>query len=313
MEDHKTMKMNRIMVTGGSGYIGRKLICELLRRYEDVEVISISRSEGAISQLQLECDSERLRIGMADIRDLEAMRWFLRGVDVVVHLAALKRVDLCEDQCRAAVDTNIIGTMNLLAHFHGHTFVLMSTDKAVEPVNSYGATKMLAERLVLAKACETNGRARYMVIRSGNVIGSTGSVMDIWRHQLEKRNEITITHPDMKRFYTSVEGVVKLYIAVLENGESGKIYFTPQGEAVVISDMARRITQMYGNKDTKIRYIGLRRGERLVEKMRSASESNTVAGFEETVKLATEIGEKGEAAMLPPREPLMTPALLQTL
>ncbi len=277
--------MKRVLITGGSGFVGRNLIRELLGRYDDIQVFSMSRSEGMISQLLMECQSDRLKIVMADIRDPEAMQWHLRDIDTVIHLAALKRVDLCEVECRETVETNVIGTLNLLNSFQGETFILMSTDKAVEPANCYGATKMIAERLIMERAAKFPS-ARYMIVRSGNVIGSTGSVMDIWQHQIKERNEITITHPDMMRFYTSVEGVVRLYIAVLEKGESGKIYFTPQGEAVVIGEMARRAMKLYGNENTRMRYIGLRPGERMTEKMRSLSEGNTVAGFEETVSLA---------------------------
>lgn len=280
--------MKKILVTGGSGYIGRNLIRELLNRHADLEILSVSRSEGMISQLMMECQDKRLKIVMADIRDRETMGWYLRDVDTVVHLAALKRVDLCEEECHQAVENNVIGTMNILDNFRGDTFVLMSTDKAVEPANCYGATKMLAERMVMERA-RKDGKARYVIIRSGNILGSTGSVMDIWKHQIKNSNEIAITHPDMMRFYTSVEGVVRLYIAVLERGESGKIYFTPQGEGVIIGEMADRAIKLYGNKDTKIRYIGLRPGERLTEKMRSISEGNTIAGFEETVSLTPKV------------------------
>jgi len=279
--------MKRILVTGGSGYVGRNLIRQLLNRYDELQIFSLSRSEGMISQLLMECQSDRLKIIMADIRDCEAMRHYLRDIDTVIHLGALKRVDLCEAECREAVETNVIGTVNLLDNFQGNTFILMSTDKAVEPANCYGATKMIAERLIMEKARKNPGD-RYMIIRSGNIIGSTGSVMDIWKHQIKERNEITITHPDMMRFYTSVEGVVRLYIAVLERGESGKIYFTPQGEPVIISEMAQRAIKLYGDGNTKIKFIGLRQGERMTEKMRSLSEGNTVAGFEETVALTKE-------------------------
>ncbi len=277
--------MRKVLVTGGSGYVGRNLIRELLRRYENLEVRSMSRSEGMIAQLLLENENPRLRVVLGDVRDREAVKFHLRDVDTVIHLAALKRVDLCEVECREAITVNVLGTMNLLECFHGDTFILMSTDKAVEPANCYGATKMIAERMVMEQSTKRDGLTRYMIIRSGNVVGSTGSVIDIWRHQIEERNEITITHPDMMRFFTSVDGVVRLYIAVLEKGETGKIYFTPQGEAVLIGEMAKRAINLYGNPDTKIRYIGLRPGERMTEKMRSFSESNTVAGFEENVTL----------------------------
>ena len=281
--------MKRIMITGGSGYIGRHLIHELLDRYEDIEIFSMSRSEAEISQLLNACGqkdkNKRLRIIMSDIRDKEAVCVYLRNMDTLIHLAALKRVDLCEDECHEAVTTNVLGTMNLLDNFHGDTFISMSTDKAVEPANCYGASKMIAERLVLEQARKRENNRRYMIVRSGNVLSSTGSVIDIWQHQIKEYNEITITHPEMMRFITSVEGVVRLYIAVLEKGENGKIYFTPRGESVIIGEMASKFIKQYGNENTKIRYIGLRPGERMTEKMRSLTEDNCVAGFEETIDL----------------------------
>ena len=281
--------MKRVMVTGGSGYIGRHLIYELLDRYGDIEILSLSRSEGEISQLLNDCGNKdsnnRLKIIMSDIRDKKAIHVHLRDVDTLIHLAALKRVDLCESQCNEVVKTNIDGTMNLLDNFYGNTFILMSTDKAVEPSNCYGATKMIAEKLVMEQACKHRGERRYMIVRSGNVLSSTGSVIDIWLHQIKDNNEITITHPDMMRFFTTVDGVVKLYIAVLERGETGKIYFTPRGESVIIGEMAKKFIKEYGNENTRIGYIGLRPGERMTEKMRSVNEENTVAGFGELVDL----------------------------
>jgi FlaA1/EpsC-like NDP-sugar epimerase len=281
--------MKKLLITGGSGYIGRHLIYEMLDRYADAEILSMSRSEGEISQLLNACGREdvnnRLKILISDIRDEEAVHFYLRDVDTVLNLAALKRVDLCESECREAVTTNIIGTMNLLSGFHGNTFIQMSTDKAVEPANCYGATKMIAEKLVFEQAAKRQNNCRFMVVRSGNVLSSTGSVMDIWQHQVKEYNEITVTHPDMMRFITSVDGVVRLFIAMLEKGENGKIYFTPRGESVIIGEMANKFIKQYGNENTRIKYIGLRPGERMTEKMRSLGEKNTVAGFEETVEL----------------------------
>lgn len=222
---------------------------------------------------------------MSDIRDGEAVHFYLRDVDTVIHLAALKRVDLCEAECKEAVTTNIIGTMNLINNFHGHTFIQMSTDKAVEPNNCYGATKMVAEKLIFEQVHKKGDNSRFMVVRSGNVLSSTGSVIDIWHHQIKEYNEITVTHPDMMRFITDVNGVVRLFIAILERGENGKIYFTPRGESVIIGEMAKNFIKQYGNENTKIKYIGLRPGERMTEKMRSLGEQNTVAGFEEMVNL----------------------------
>jgi len=281
--------MKRVLITGGSGYIGRHLIQELLDRYEGIEILSMSRGEAEISQLLNACSqkdkSYRLKIVMSDVRDKDAVHFYSRNVDTVIHLAALKRVDLCESECTEAVTINILGTMNLLNSFHGDTFIQMSTDKAVEPANCYGASKMIAEKLIFERACKREANQRFMIVRSGNVLSSTGSVIDIWHHQIKEYNEITVTHPDMMRFITSVEGVVRLFIAILEKGENGKIYFTHRGESVVIGEMAAKFIKEYGNANTRIKYIGLRPGERMIEKMRSLGEANTVAGFEEMVDL----------------------------
>ncbi len=281
--------MKKVLITGGSGYIGRHLIYKMLDRYENVEISSMSRGEAEISQLLNACSQKdkdcRLKILMSDIRDQEAVRFYLRNIDTVIHLAALKRVDLCESECNEAVTTNIVGTMNLVSNFHGDTFIQMSTDKAVEPNNCYGATKMVAEKMIFERAAKRNANQRFMIVRSGNVLSSTGSVIDIWQHQIKEYNEITVTHPDMMRFITDVNGVVRLFIAILEKGENGKIYFTPRGESVIIGEMANKFIKQYGNENTKIKYIGLRPGERMTEKMRSLGEKNTVAGFEEMVEI----------------------------
>ncbi len=264
--------MKKVLITGGSGYIGRHLIYEMLDRYENIEILSMSRSEGEISQLLNACSQKdknsRLKIVMSDVRDSEAIRFYLRNVDTVVHLAALKRVDLCEAECTEAVTTNIVGTMNLINYFHGDTFIQMSTEK-----------------LIFEQVHKREGSCRFMIVRSGNVLSSTGSVIDIWQHQIKEYNEITVTHPDMMRFITDVNGVVRLFIAILEKGENGKIYFTPRGESVIIGEMANKFIKEYGNENTKIKYIGLRPGERMTEKMRSLGEQNTVAGFEEMVQM----------------------------
>ena len=278
--------MKKVLVTGGSGFVGRHLIKELLRRYPDIEITSLSRSEGVISKLLTECADKRLHIAIADLRDTQAINQALRHKDTVLHLAAMKRVDLCEAECREAVSVNVVGTMNVLNAFQGNTFVLMSTDKAVEPCNCYGGTKLIAERMVMELARKELNGNRFMIVRSGNIMGSTGSVLDIWKDQIEQYNEITVTNLDMLRFYTSIDGVVRLYVAVLEQGENGKLYFTPQGEPVVLRELVDKALKLYGNDKTKVKYVGLRPGERMVEKMRTPDEDNAVAGFAERCDMA---------------------------
>ena len=271
--------MKNILITGGSGFVGRALIQELLKKYPDVQITSLSRSEGTISRLLMECNDRRVNIEMMDIRDAQAVRGALRGKDTVIHLAAMKRVDLSEQQCHEATTINVVGTLNLIDAFQGETFILMSTDKAVEPCNCYGATKLISERLLLERARKSSDGTRFMIIRCGNILGSTGSVMDIWKTQIEKTNEISVTDLNMTRFYTTVEGVVNLYIAVMERGENGMLYFTPNGEPQVLRDMVDRAIKLFGNEKTKINIIGLRDGERMIERMRSDHEENTISNF----------------------------------
>ncbi|MFH1639256.1 MAG: polysaccharide biosynthesis protein [Chloroflexota bacterium] len=274
--------IKRVLITGGSGYVGRHLTRELLQKFPDIEVNSMSRSETVISELMAMCSSDRLKIIMGDIRDTEAVRYATRGMDAVFHMAAMKRVDLSEMHCREAVSTNVIGTMNVLDVFRGNTFVLMSTDKAVEPVNCYGASKLVAEKLVMEQANKQNRTARYMIIRSGNISGSTGSVLEIWKRQIAQSNEITVTNLNMLRYYTTIEGVVKLLIAVMVRGENDKIYVTPRGERMILKELVDEVIERYGNEKTRVKIIGMRPGERLEEKLRVADEVNVIAGFEET-------------------------------
>lgn len=271
--------MKKVLVTGGSGFVGRSIITGLLNKYPDIEITSLSRSEGTISSLLTECSDKRLKIAMVDIRDAGAVRFALSDKDTVIHLAAMKRVDLCEEECFEAATINVVGTMNVLDAFHGKTLILMSTDKAVDPSNCYGGTKLVAERMVLERAKKSSDGTRYMIVRCGNILGSTGSVMDIWKKQILKSNEISVTDLNMTRFYTTVDDVVKLYIAVLERGENGMLYFTPCEEPQVLRDVVNQAIKLFGNEKTKINIIGLRHGERMDERMRSDSELNTVSRF----------------------------------
>jgi FlaA1/EpsC-like NDP-sugar epimerase len=273
--------MKRVLVTGGSGFVGRHLIVRLLKTYPDIEITSLSRSEGVISKLLVECEGDsRVKIEMCDIRDHEGVSRALRGIDTVFHLAAMKRVDLSEDKSQEAATINVIGTINVINGFHGDTFISMSTDKAVEPVNCYGATKLVAEKLVMEQAHKARKGQRFMIVRSGNIEGSTGSVIDIWQHQIAEQNEITVTDPDMLRFYTGVESVVDLYLAVWECGENGKVYFTPHGEPTVLRDLISSALELYGNADTKVKITGLRHGERMYEKMYGPDEAKDVVAGE---------------------------------
>jgi len=255
--------MKKILVTGGSGFLGRHLIQRLLKEYKSIEVKSISRNENEIRRMLEKCGYDRLTPVIGDIRDLNAIKYAVKGVDTVVHLAAMKHIDFCEKYPYEAITMNIIGTKNILEQFAGDAFVAMSTDKAVQASSCYGATKLLMEKMILDYAKKKEGK-RHMIIRSGNIFGSSGSVIERWREQIKQKNEIIVTNPDMTRFFINVESLVDFIIEVLEKGENGNIYI-PYQKAIRIGDLAEEFISLYGNKATKIKIIGLREGEKMHE------------------------------------------------
>ncbi len=274
--------MKKILVTGGSGFVGKALISTLLRVYPDIQITSLSINNDSFYD-NPGFDIGKLIIETGDIRDYDIVERISRDKDTVVHLAAMKRADQSEDKCHEAVSTNVTGTMNLLNTFQGDTFIQMSSDKAVEPVNCYGATKMVGEKLALEKARASCNQQRFMVIRSGNIIGSTGSVIEIWKNQIAESNVISVTDLDMVRFYVTVEQVVELIIAVLEYGINGKIYITPDDNPVTLRDLVQKAISMYGNAQTEVRCIGLRPGEKMAEIMCSDNEIGKVIRCEEII------------------------------
>lgn len=255
--------MGVILITGGSGFLGRHLIRKLLDKYPNSEVRAVSRSENAIQRLRIGCHSTRLRPIVGDIRDVSALKDAIRDADIVVHLAAMKHIDLCETHSIGAITTNVVGTKNVLDLFSGHTFVGMSTDKSVEATTCYGATKLLMERLVLEWAEKEKGK-RYMVIRAGNIFSSSGSVIERWKQEISQSNEISVTDPEMTRFFIDVTSLVDFIIETIENGENGNIYI-PYQRAIKLADLAKAIVDLYGSKETKLNLSGLRLGEKLHE------------------------------------------------
>ncbi len=255
--------MKLILVTGGSGFLGRHLIQRLLDKYHDIKVRTISRGENDIQRMLVECHSERLMPIVGDIRDVDSLKYAIRDSDTVVHLAAMKHIDLCDMYPLEAITTNVIGTKNLLDLFSGDTFIDMSTDKAVEATTCYGATKLLMEKLVLDRANKEKNR-RYMVVRAGNIFGSSGSVIERWKEQISRSNEINVTSPDMTRFFINVEALVDFIIDVMENRESGNVYI-PYHKAILLADLAKATIELYGNEATRLNISGVRAGEKVHE------------------------------------------------
>jgi UDP-N-acetylglucosamine 4,6-dehydratase len=255
--------MRQILVSGGSGFVGRYLIRRLFKEYEDVKIKTISRSENNIHKMLVENPNCDLTPIIGDVRDIDTVKHALRDVDAVIHLSAMKHIGFCEQYPAEAIAINVDGTRNLLESFQGTTFIGMSTDKAVEARNCYGATKLLMEKLILDRA-KTNDGKRFIVIRSGNLFGSTGSVIDAWKQQLKQNGEITVTNLEMTRFFINVETMVGFITRIMDEGENGKIYI-PYQKAIKLADLAEVVIELYGDEETKIKTISPRAGERTHE------------------------------------------------
>ncbi len=268
-----------VLVTGGTGSFGRKFIRILLDEYRPLKVIVFSRDELKQHEMrQAGFDDKRLRYFIGDVRDKDRLRRAFNGVDVVVHAAALKQVPACEYNPMEAIKTNIMGTSNVIeaALDAGVRKVMaLSTDKAVNPVNLYGATKLAAEKLVVQSNAYAAGRAtRYACVRYGNVVGSRGSVVPVFLAQ-RKSGKVTITDERMTRFWLSLEQGVQFVIRCIEIMQGGEV-FVPKIPSMKVIDLARAIAPQ-----ARVEIIGIRPGEKLHEVLISDDEARTTVELED--------------------------------
>ena len=260
-----------ILITGGTGSFGKKLIKTLLAEKQPKKIIVFSRDELKQHEMRVAgYDHPSLRYFIGDVRDRERLLRAMQGVDIVVHAAALKQVPACEYNPMEAVKTNILGTSNVLeaALDAGVKKVLaLSTDKAVSPANLYGGTKLVAEKLVIQSNAYAAGSAtRYSCVRYGNVVGSRGSVVPLFLKQ-RASGKITITDDRMTRFWLSLEQGVHFVMTCIEQMEGGEV-FVPKIPSTKVIDLARAIAP-----DAEISIIGIRPGEKLHEDLLSADEA----------------------------------------
>ena len=266
----------RVLVTGAGGSIGREL-CRQIARRNPAELVLLGHGENSIFEILLELQSDypdlTLSPVIADIRNQERLTQIFaqHQPQIVFHAAAHKHVPLMEANIVEAITNNILGTRNVVQIALAHTterFVLISTDKAVRPTSIYGATKRLAEMLVL-DAAHTSQRA-FTVVRFGNVLGSRGSIIPIFKNQIANGGPVTITHPDMYRFFMTIPEAVYLVLqaASMENG--GETFVLNMGEPVRILDLAEDLIRLSGlepQRDIEISYTGIRPGEKLTEEL----------------------------------------------
>ena len=267
-----------VLVTGGTGSFGKKFTKILLEEKDPKKIIIFSRDELKQHEMRMAgYDDPRLRYFIGDVRDRERLVRAMNGVSIVVHAAALKQVPACEYNPMEAIKTNIIGTSNVVeaALDVGVEKVLaLSTDKAVNPVNLYGATKLAAEKLVIQSNAYAAGKAtRYSCVRYGNVVGSRGSVVPLFLKQ-RAGGKITITDDRMTRFWLSLEQGVHFVIDCIEQMEGGEV-FVPKIPSTTIVDLAKAIAP-----EAEMEIIGIRPGEKLHEVLISEDEARTTVEME---------------------------------
>jgi len=271
-----TLADKQVLVTGAGGSIGREL-CRQIARRNPSQLVLLGHGENSIYEILLELREDypdlTLTPVIADIRNAERLAQIFHEhqPQVVFHAAAHKHVPLMEANIGEAVTNNIIGTRNVTQTVRDHNverFVLISTDKAVRPTSIYGATKRVAEMIVLNAAHESN-RA-FTVVRFGNVLGSRGSIIPIFKNQIASGGPITITHPDMYRFFMTIPEAVYLVLQAASMEHGSETFVLNMGEPVRILDLAEDLIRLSGlepHRDIEIMFTGIRPGEKLTEEL----------------------------------------------
>jgi FlaA1/EpsC-like NDP-sugar epimerase len=297
-----------ILVTGGAGSIGSHLVRRLLD-LEPKVIRVLDNNETGLFDLEEELQSEKIRSFIGDIRDEERLKRALEGVNIVFHAAALKHVPLCEHNPFDAVKTNVLGTQNLMdaaLERDVDKVILISTDKAVNPTNVMGATKLLAERLTISSNYyKGNRNTIFSCVRFGNVLNSRGSVVPLFKKQIEIGETLTLTDADMTRFIMSIPRAVDLILKAAEIAEGGEIFILKM-PVIRIGDLAEvmvdTLAPLYGHdpNDIEIKMIGKRSGEKLYEKLMTEEEAENVCeGEDMLVILPTDIELLGKRSCSP--------------
>lgn len=269
----------KILVTGGTGSFGKRFVEVMLNEYHPARLIVYSRDELKQHEMRMAgYNHPNLRYFIGDVRDLPRLRRAFNGVDIVVHAAALKQVPACEYNPMEAIKTNILGSSNVVdaALDAGVKKVLaLSTDKAVNPVNLYGATKLAAEKLLVQSNAYAGGMTtRFSCVRYGNVVGSRGSVVPLFIKQRET-GTVTLTDERMTRFWISLDQGVRFVIRCIEQMQGGEV-FVPKIPSMKMTDLAEAVAP-----GAEVNVIGIRPGEKLHEVLISEDESRTTVELED--------------------------------
>jgi UDP-N-acetylglucosamine 4,6-dehydratase/5-epimerase len=280
-----------IFISGATGSWGQTLTRMLLEKYKPQQIICFSRGELQQVLMQRKFKDPRLKFVIGDVRDFEAVKFAMKGVDIVFHLAALKHVPICEDHPQEAIKTNIIGTTNIVnaAIENGVGKVIdVSTDKAVDPLNLYGMTKAVGEKLII-QANNLGYKTKFVCVRGGNVMGSNGSVIPYFIEQIKSGGPVTITDQEMTRFFLTLEEAIGLLFKAAEYSIGGET-FVMNMPACRIADVAEVLMEHLGQVD--IIEMGAKPGEKLDEMLISQHEAKHSFCFDKNyyVILPTDAG-----------------------
>lgn len=271
---------SRILITGGTGSWGQTLTRLLFKNYSPKEVICFSRGELQQVQMQRKFNNPKLKFVIGDVRDYEALKFATKKVDIIFHMAALKHVPVCEEHPQEAIKTNINGTTNIVnaAIENGVKKVIdVSTDKAVEPLNLYGMTKAVGEKLII-QANDLTEDTKFVCIRGGNVLGSNGSVVPYFVDQIKAGGPLTVTDFNMTRFFLTLEEAIGLLFKAGEDSIGGET-FVMNMPAYYIKDIAEVLMEKYGSVNVK--EIGIKPGEKIDEMLISHHEAKLSYCYDE--------------------------------
>ncbi|MCI8412466.1 MAG: polysaccharide biosynthesis protein, partial [Clostridia bacterium] len=270
------IKGKTVLVTGGGGSIGSEL-CRQIMKYNPEKLVILDIYENNLYDIEIELKAEhpkgKIEAVIASVRDKARLKEVFEEFKptLVFHAAAHKHVPLMENNPLEAIKNNVFGTYNVVNcadEYHVEKFVLISTDKAVNPTNIMGASKRLCEMIVQAK--NKVSKTDYVAVRFGNVLGSNGSVIPLFKKQIEKGGPVTVTHKDITRFFMTIPEAVQLILQAVTYAEGGEIFVLDMGEPVKIYDLAVSLIKLLGyepNVDIPIQITGLRPGEKLYEEI----------------------------------------------
>jgi FlaA1/EpsC-like NDP-sugar epimerase len=275
-------KNKTVLVTGGTGSWGYELVRQLLKN-DPKEILIFSRNESNQFLMKQEFDNNpKLKFIIGDIKEKDSLIESCIDVDYIYHLAALKHVPVCEDQPIEALKTNVIGTQNVIdaaIKFNVQKVVYISTDKASNPSNFYGLTKAMGEKLIIhANTLKT--KTRFVCIRGGNVLGTNGSVIHVFKKQIKDKGKIGITDMNMTRFFLTIEEAIKLVFKATSESRGGET-FVMKMPACKIVDIAQILAETANVKDIKFEILGVRPGEKIHELLLSSYESEHTISFDD--------------------------------